>query len=502
MKKLASLLPLLVALGLAFAQPQVPALPDDERFDQPVELQTETDGESLRAMVSALARAVGLTPVIEGVPNTNVIYDIGDPKPFRQVWELVLTLNDLDYLLLENDVVVVGPSDAVSKLRRADDPLTAITDTSADQRFYRIAGHPENLAEIVRKIVPGVTVEVLPGVRTLLVTGSEEQHERVEAALAEFDSDATAATEPATPDALLLRTYPLSNGKAEEVAQVLAAVLQDEVTTSTDDADDSEASQAKRADNRFRVTAEARTNSLLVAAPAHLQALVAELIPTLDAPQQQVNVQVRIQEVSTRTAADLGINLSAGVGKFAANILDTGLKFVFNSQNAVSGLNIGAVLDTLETQGLSRRVDDTNVTVLNNMPATVQAGGTIYITIPGAEENIERTIPYGVQIDVTPRIGNDGRINLDVEARVEDVVSETRDPSFLELSTRAVNSTITLEPGQTVLLSGLMQNQFIQTRNQVPVLGSIPVIGNLFGSTVTEENETELLVIVTASLVE
>lgn len=101
---------------------------------------------------------------------------------------------------------------------------------------------------------------------------------------------------------------------------------------------------------------------------------------------------------------------------------------------------------------------------------------------------------------MTPRVANDGNITLDISASVEDVLSDTGDPSFLELSTRKVTSLISLEPGQTVLLSGLLQNQFIETRKQVPVLGSIPVIGSLFSKTTTEQRDTELLIIVTADI--
>ena len=87
-------------------------------------------------------------------------------------------------------------------------------------------------------------------------------------------------------------------------------------------------------------------------------------------------------------------------------------------------------------------------------------------------------------------------------ARVEDVLSTTNDPSFLNLSTRAVSSTINLAPGQTALLGGLMQNQFTMTKRRVPVLGAIPIIGELFGSTVSEDETTDLLLIVTAQVID
>ena len=477
-------------IGVGLAQPA--PLPESERFDQLVEFKTDSSGESLSSMVAALARGVGLTPIVEQVPETPVIYDIGDPKPFRQVWDIVLTLNGLDYRLLDNDVIVVGPTAAIAGLGQGQ----VATETEADgqpreQRFYRVSNNPNDLAMIISRAVPGVAIEALESVSTLSVTATEEQHEQVRSTLDQFDT--TAEVVP-----IELRTYRLNHADAVELAAVL------EATSGSIISEVSQAEGGPQGDQgrNFRVTAEPRTNSLIVAATGPVQARVAELIPQLDVPQRQVNVQVRIQEINRSSAVNLGINLDAGVGMFTASILDTGLRFVFDSATALTSLNVGAVLDALETQGLSRRVDDSTITVLDNVTGSVQAGGTIYITIPGASENIERTIPYGVQVDVTPRIAADGSVTLDVVARVEDVLSTTNDPSFLELSTRAVTSTVALEPGQTVLLSGLMQNQFVETTNRVPILGSIPVIGGLFGTTVTEQNDTELLVIVTADVLE
>jgi general secretion pathway protein D/type IV pilus assembly protein PilQ len=504
MKRLATLLLILVLGGLLTAQAQPSALPATDRFDSPVELRTDFEGQELSALVEALARSIGLTAIVKDVPDTRVIYDIGDPKPFRQVWEIVLTLNELDYLLLENDLVVVAPEGDLAKLRSLDAATLAaeLEDTAADadasQEFYRVHSDPESISVIVQRTVSGAHVEVLPGTSTLLVRGTPEQHEQVRSILNRFDL-------ASDPEVIELRTYGLSNARATVLAAVLRQtqdVLVRPSGTSAEAADDAAPASQGSTAGTFTVTADDRTNTLIVAASPAVQDRVAALLPTLDVAQPQVNVQVRIQEIQSRTAADLGINLAAGIGQLSANILDGGLRFVFDSHAVVSAFNIGAVLDTLETQGLSRRVDDSSLTVRNNSQNSIQAGGTIFISIPGANENIERTIPYGVQIDVTPRIANDGRITLDISASVEDVLSETENPAFLELSTRAVNSVITLEPGQTVLLSGLLQNQFVQSRSQVPVLGSLPLIGNLFSTTTTEERDTELLIIVTADIIQ
>ena len=486
MKRVLSLLTCVALLGLAPVLAQPAELPADARFDQLVSFSTGLAGEDLGTMLTALARAVDLTPVIDDVPPRTIVYDIGEPKPFRQVWSLVLTLNDLDYLLQENDIVVIGTSGSLDRLRTAA-PEPVVEGEPREQRFYRVNNDVDTVVRLLRLAVPEAAVEGLPGTAAVVVTATEAQHEAVATTLAEFD-------QPAEVLPLVQRTYFLSNSDAGSLAETLRATG---VIAGNGDGEES-----GTLIDTFTVVADARTNSLIVTGTAAVQSRLGALIAELDEPQPQVNVQVRIQEITRRSALDLGIDWNAGFGNLTANILSGGLNFIFDTTQVISSLNVRAVLDALETQGLSRRVDDSNITVLNNGQGTIQSGGQIFITLPGAETNIERTIPYGVQVDVTPRITADGRITLEVSAKVEDVLSTTNDPTFLNLSTRNLTSTVTVEQGQTLLLGGLLQNSLAITRQRLPIIGSIPVIGELLGNTVTEEDDIDLLLIITATVID
>ena len=491
MKRTRTLLTLLVvaclALGSALAQPA--ELPDDARFDQPVTFATGMGGESLRAMMTALARAVDLTPVFDAFTDVNIVYDIGEPKPFRQVWSLVLTLNDLDYVLQENDVVVIGTTAGLARLRTAPATVDVVEEVDEEprlQRFYRVNNEPATVATILRRAVAGIEVDTLPGTNAIIVVGTEEQQEAVEATLLEFDA-------PAELVRLEQRTYFLSNARAGD----LASTLQSTVLVGT-----GENGEAGSRLDDFTVVAETRTNILIVTGSAAAQGRLAALIDELDRPQRQVNVQVRIQEITRSASLSLGIDWNAGFGNLSASVLSGGLQFIFDTTQVISALNVLAVLDALETQGLTRRVDDSNITVVDAGTGSIQSGGTLFITLPGAQQNIERTINYGVQIDVTPRIAADGRITLDVEASVDDLVSTASDPTFQNIATRNVQTTISVDQGQTVLLGGLLQNSLQISRRQIPVLGSIPVVGDLFSRNITEEDSVDLLIILTAQIID
>jgi type IV pilus assembly protein PilQ len=504
MKKLSILFTLLLALvASAFAQ-----LPDDPRFDAPTTLVTQSDGESLRVMIDSLARTVGLTPIInldEETANKVVIYNIDQAKPFSQIWDILISQEGLDYVVQENDVIVVGTPEAIASLKAEETPEVASEmPASVEQKVYSVTKNPEDVATLVVKVVPGVEAEALPAVGSILVRGTAEQHVQVQNALEQFGAVTNL-------DPLEQRVFALSNAKASDVAAALQSILSAQVAEQAPAGDAAAADGAAAGDAgglqgtgnlRYSVVAYDPTNTVVVRATPTLLDQIAQLMPSLDSAQPVVNVQVRIQEISNEATERLGVDWKAGLGNFSTSILETGLNFIFDAQQAVSGLNIGATLDALERQNLSRRVNDANMTVLNNQPAVIQSGGTYYITLPGAEDNIERTIEFGVKITVTPRITNDGRIVLEVDATVDTPASGFENVNFLKLEKQAVKSSVTVESGQTVLLGGLFANAFRTTTSGVPILSSIPLIGSAFEQTETTKTNTELLLVVTADILD
>lgn len=505
MKKLSILFTLFLSLTAALAQ-----LPDDARFDAPTTLVTQTDGESLRVILDSLARTVGLTPIInleEETANKVVIYNIDQEKPFEQIWDILISQEGLDYVVQANDVIVVGTPEAIAGLKAGEAPeVVADMPASVEQRIYTVTKSPEDVAVLIVKVVPGVEAEALPAVGSILVRGTAEQQVQVASALEQFGVVTNL-------DPLEQRVFSLSNAKASDVAAALQSILSAQVAEQAPAgaaagegdaaAADADAGGLQGSGNlRYSVVAYDPTNTVVVRATPIILDQISQLIPSLDSAQPVVNVQVRIQEITNEATEKLGIDWKAGLGNFSTSILETGLNFIFDAQQAVSGLNIGATLDALERQNLARRVNDANLTVLNNQAAVIQSGGTYYITLPGAEENIERTIEFGVKITVTPRITNDGRIVLEVDATVDTPDSEVENVNFLKLSKQAVKSTVTVESGQTVLLGGLFANAFRTTTNGVPLLSSIPLIGSAFEQTETTKSNTELLLVVTADILD
>ncbi|MEJ2218999.1 MAG: hypothetical protein P8099_20630, partial [Gemmatimonadota bacterium] len=219
MKRTLILLTFLALAGLSLAQSQIAPLPSGSRFDQTVQLTTGVGGESLRAIVSALAKSVNLTAIVNDVPDKTISYDIGSPKPFRLVWKIVLTDNDLDYALLPNDVVVVGPASTIAKFVQPKPASTTPTPApppapNTVQRFYKVNNDPATVVQILQRSIPNLDVQSLPGVKSIVVVATQATQDKVQNLLQQFDT--VSQTEP-----LEQRTYQLSNANAVDLAKTL-----------------------------------------------------------------------------------------------------------------------------------------------------------------------------------------------------------------------------------------------------------------------------------------
>lgn len=507
---------------------QLAPLPNTGQFNKKIDFRTRPAGESLDVLIQILARSVGLSAITQSIPEDAVVrYDLGEPKPFREVWDIVLTLNGLEYVLRGDGIVVVGPPEVLAGLQpqqQEAEPRVAVT--------YPVNSPPSQLQTLLESQFPagsGVTVTAFEELGLISVRATAAQQGRVRETLGRFDRSKVTQVR---------RIYPLSYARASNLAGVLLGTIfstntlgsSEQRTVSDICSSEGAATSAVQssnasgettgapsdgsggeADNPLSISADPRTNRLIVTAPVSIQEEIEGLIETLDQPERQINVQVRIQEVQESANERLGIDLVAAAGNFSTTLFSgdatSGLSFIFDAQRAVTGLNLGAILDVFEEQGLSRRVDDSNMTVLNNGVATIQAGGTQYNYIPStdAEGNsitVRDDIPYGVVVGFTPQITNNNDVILDVCARVDTPTTFNDAGNITNFSTRKANSRVTLEPGQTIVLGGLIQNQLTETTRKVPGLGDFPVVGNLFSTNSVTDSSTELLVIITANVLE
>ncbi len=243
----------------------------------------------------------------------------------------------------------------------------------------------------------------------------------------------------------------------------------------------------------------------------------------------QVNLKVRIAEVSRDLLKQIGVNLLTSTnGSFKFGIAQgqgIHLPPVSCSQNCeppavvrsplgstlsgvgkLFGMDLMSSLDLAETDGLVTILAEPNLTALSGETASFLAGGEF--PIPVSQSLGAVTIEYkqyGVGLAFTPIVLEDGRISM----RVRPEVSELSDAGSVTLNnfkvpaltTRRAETTVELGSGQSLMIAGLLRNNATNSINKAPLLGDLPIIGALFRSTQWQRQETELVIIVTPYLV-
>jgi pilus assembly protein CpaC len=177
----------------------------------------------------------------------------------------------------------------------------------------------------------------------------------------------------------------------------------------------------------------------------------------------------------------------------------------------LAGGNIDLLLSALESKGQARRLAEPDLVALSGDTASFLAGGEYPVPSvqPGASSAAPlittQYYPYGVQLTFVPTVLATGIINLRLNPSVSEldyknavVIAGTAIPSLTKRETR---TTIELRDGQSFAIAGLLQSDSSHNVDQVPWLGSVPVLGALFSSKSYQANETDLVVIITPHLV-
>ena len=234
-------------------------------------------------------------------------------------------------------------------------------------------------------------------------------------------------------------------------------------------------------------------------------------IPTLGPPPPEPsNSTGATGTVTTSGATNTGgISIIQSSGALAS--IATGSPFGVVLANLLNGnTNIDVMISALETKGLVRRLAEPDLVALSGDEARFLAGGEFPVPQIGAT-SAGFTTPtfefkkFGVSLVFVPTVLNDGIINLRLSPEVSELdfanavtISGTTIPSLV---VRNARTTIELRDGQSFAIAGMFQSRNTRATDQVPWIGSVPILGTLFQSSAFQNNETDLVIIVTPHLV-
>ncbi len=283
----------------------------------------------------------------------------------------------------------------------------------------------------------------------------------------------------------------------------------------------------------LQVVADKDNNTLLIiATPAEFSVIEAAL-KKLDIPSRQVLIEVTIAEVNLKDNIEFGVewlfkggapsgrgagglfNSTAAFNPGSAAVPAKGLGaniaqgFVYFINNANFPGGVQAALRLLDSYGSTKIVANPHIAALDNQKATIKAGDRIPVRqetqVGGTLNAVTTTSQYidtGVLLQVTPHINAGGLVALEVQAEVSNPGVPVCDVCAPPINTRSVQTYVSVNSGQTMVMGGLIGETRTNTSEGLPLISRIPLLGALFGAQAVKSNRTELVLFITPRVVE
>jgi general secretion pathway protein D len=315
------------------------------------------------------------------------------------------------------------------------------------------------------------------------------------------------------------------------------------------------ASGGANVDASVTIWADVATNALIMTAPPKIMKSLMAVIDKLDIRRAQVQVEALIVEVDVNKSSNLGVqwilygqggstvpaavtnfpgsgtgivNLAAaalggstsstttgttgttGVGGVAGAVsaLTTGATLAIGRYNPTSGTNFAAIVQALRSDGSSNIISTPSLITMNNEEAEVKVTQEIPL-ITGSFSNSQTSVsgttsPFttiqreevGTILKVTPHINEGNSVQLKIEQEDSSPGAKLTDSADISTNKRSIKTTVLIEDGGIIVLGGLMSDTVTQSEDRVPVLGAIPLLGNLFKSRSGSRQKKNLLVFI------
>ncbi len=240
---------------------------------------------------------------------------------------------------------------------------------------------------------------------------------------------------------------------------------------------------------------------------------------------RQVEINVRILEVVLNDEFSLGIDWDLIVKQTSA-LYTTSVSTIVTTPAGVAGPKLNTfsfgldstdfdpVIEALSEQGDLKVVSKPSIRVMNNQPALIKVGTdipffnqTTTVGTAGSGNTITEEIRFvteGLVLSVTPQISENNMILLDVTpiiSRLETTSVSPLGSTAPVMNVKQSSTIVRLTDGETVTIGGLIQDEDFETRRKVPVLGDIPLVGNMFKGTYTVDGKNELVIFITPKII-
>lgn len=258
------------------------------------------------------------------------------------------------------------------------------------------------------------------------------------------------------------------------------------------------------------VVADTENNALLISTTAREFKRIEQIVRQLDMMPTQVMIEAVIAEVRLSDELKFGVRWAVESGKFRFKLSDVASGFAGASLPGAAwsfvSSDLQVTLNALASITDVNIVSSPNIMALNNQKASLQVGDQVPIVTQQATGVVTASAPVvnsvtlkdtGIILTVTPRVNASGRVLLDIDQEVSNVVKTTT--SGIDSPTiqqRKLSTKVIVNDGESIALGGLIQERNTLDRGQVPIVGDVPLLGNLFKNKTDTIARTELIIFI------
>ena len=320
---------------------------------------------------------------------------------------------------------------------------------------------------------------------------------------------------------------------SEELATKLQTHFTNEVTVAAGQG------AAAVSSNNVNIWADTQTNAIVVNAPPKMMRSLMQIVDKLDIRRAQVLVEAIIVEVIADAKNELGVawaieasgsDAPIGVTNFPdflagpvqlagaagggttdpSGLIGKGIT-IGVGKISDSGVSFAAILRALEGEADTNIISTPSIVTTDNEEATLNVGQEVpFVTGSftntggaGGAVNPFQTInreQIGVKLSITPKINDANSLVLDISQEISSIAQSAAGAVDLITNQRIIETTVILDDGEILVLGGLLEDVLRESDQRVPILGSIPLIGNLFRARKTEKVKTNLMIFIRAEI--
>ncbi|HHX3777467.1 TPA: type II secretion system secretin GspD [Escherichia coli] len=432
-----------------------------------------------------------------------------------------------------NVLILTGRASTINKLieviKRVD-----VIGTEKQQIIHLEYASAEDLAEILNQLISEshgksqmpalLSAKIVADKRTnsLIISGPEKARQRITSLLKSLDVEESEEGNT--------RVYYLKYAKATNLVEVLTGVSE----KLKDEKGNSRKPSSTSAMDNVAITADEQTNSLVITADQSVQEKLATVIARLDIRRAQVLVEAIIVEVQDGNGLNLGVqwanknvgaqqftntglpvfNAAQGVADYKKNGGITSANPAWDMFSAYNGMaagffngDWGVLLTALTSNNKNDILATPSIVTLDNKLASFNVGQDVPV-LSGSQttsgDNVFNTVErktVGTKLKVTPQVNEGDAVLLEIEQEVSSVDSSSNSTLGPTFNTRTIQNAVLVKTGETVVLGGLLDDFSKEQVSKVPLLGDIPLVGQLFRYTSTERAKRNLMVFIRPTII-